>query len=502
MDREEIIDSIKTLRQYGTETRLIEAKSAKGGFPKCWDTISSFSNKYGGIIIFGLSEDKDFKAEGVYDVGDLQKKLAEVGKNSMTPQVHMDIVPFEFEGAKMVAAKVYELPQNEKPCYKTQEGISRGSYTRIGECDERMTPYEIYALQSYAEGVHEDLRQIKQASLDDLNADELSKYVQKVKSEKPRFSRNADDKILKLSGIQADSMPTLAGLLVFGEYPQAYCPQLFVACSAMPGRELGETGKNGQRFNDNQRVDGTIEEMLTGTLNFLRRNMKTMVIIDENGRRTDVPEYPLLALREAVANALVHRDYSRHTENAYIQVYMFSDRIEIMNPGALYGQNRIEKLGTDTMMETRNPNIVRLLEEKDPAAGNDSIKTLENRHTGIPTMRLEMKKYGLPEPEFIEEQGAFKVIFRNSVSNLKPNDTVSDTVNDTVSDTVKNDKVAAILTFCAEPRSATEIAKKIGITSKTYAIRRYITPLVSSGKLRRTVPDKPNSRNQRYIKAK
>ena len=415
MNQEDITEAIKTLRKLGAETRLIEAKSAKGGFPKCYDTISSFSNKYGGIIIFGLNENAGFKTEGVYDVKDLQKKLAEIGQNAMTPSIHMDILPLIFEGKDIVAARIHELPQSEKPCFRTQDGMSRGSFTRVGDCDEHMTSYEIYALQSYREGVQEDLRPIKRAELDDLNREELDKYIQKIKQEKPNFSKNNRDKALKLSGIRSDSHPTLAGLLVFGDYPQAFCPQLFVACAAMPSDELGKTGKDGQRFDDNQRIEGTIEEMLTGTLSFLRRNMKTKVIIDESGKRKDIPEYPMLALREAVANALVHRDYSIHTENAYIQVYMFSDRIEILNPGALYGQNRIEKLGTDTMMETRNPNIVRLLEEKDPVIANGEARTLENRHTGIPTMRQEMQKYGLPEPEFIEEQGAFKVIFRKEV---------------------------------------------------------------------------------------
>lgn len=88
---------------------------------------------------------------------------------------------------------------------------------------------------------------------------------------------------------------------------------------------------------------------------------------------------------------------------------MYQDRIEIINPGALYGMNKIEKLGTATIMESRNPNIIRILEEK--------RAVIENRHSGIPTMKREMEEYGLPEPEFYEERGSFKVIFRNGVVN-------------------------------------------------------------------------------------
>lgn len=400
MDRQEIVEAIATLREYGTETYSIEAKSAKGGFPKCYDTISSFSNKYGGIIIFGLSD--SFQVEGVYDVEDLQKKLTELGKNSVSPPVHLDISPVEFEGKTLVAAKVYELPLGEKPCYYTKGGIHRGAYTRVGESDEQMTPYEIYAQQSYKEGVSDDLRPIERAGIDDLNGEEIIRYIKKVKSEKPNFAKNDDNKIMKLSGICNDNKPTMAGMMVFGNYPQAYYPQLFIACSSMPGKELGELGGDGQRFNDNQRVEGTIEQMLSGALGFLQRNMKTKVIIDLSGKRTDIPEYPIRALREAVTNALVHRDYSKYTERAYIQVYIYSDRIEIINPGTLYGPNRIDRLGTDTIMEARNPNIIRLLEEKYPAIDGDLMRALENRHTGIPTMRREMAKYGLPEPKFIE----------------------------------------------------------------------------------------------------
>ena len=197
---------------------------------------------------------------------------------------------------------------------------------------------------------------------------------------------------MRLSGIieicDGKVYPTLAGTMIFGKYPQSYYPQLFVACAVIPGIELGVIGKFGQRFDDNKRIEGTIEEMIDGTLNFLRKNMKTKVIIDsKTGKRKNVLEYPILALREAIANALIHRDYSMHTENTYVKVYMDDDRIEIQNPGCLYGIIKLEKLGTDTIMETRNATIVRILEDKG--------SVIENRHSGIPIMKREMKKLNL-----------------------------------------------------------------------------------------------------------
>ena len=85
----------------------------------------------------------------------------------------------------------------------------------------------------------------------------------------------------------------------------------------------------GERFSDNQRIEGTIPEMLDEALLFVKRNMRTKTIISPTtGRRTDRTDYPITAVREAIINALVHRDYSIHTEGMPIQLIMFEDRIE------------------------------------------------------------------------------------------------------------------------------------------------------------------------------
>ena len=259
----------------------------------------------------------------------------------MEPAIRVDILPMEYDGKNILAVKVDEIAQNKKPCYYKPKGLKNGSYTRIGDRDELMTDYEIYALQSYNDHIFEDTRPNKRATISDLDQDELNKYIDKLKLDKPNFSKNSFDKCLKICGIIDNNdnriYPTLAGTLIFGEYPQSFFPQLFVACVVVPGVELGDVGEHGERFLDNKRIEGTIEEMLEETMNFLQRNMKISVIIDFNGKRINRTEYPMKALREAVANALIHRDYSTQTENAYISVYMYNDRIEILNPGALYG---------------------------------------------------------------------------------------------------------------------------------------------------------------------
>ena len=392
-----------------------------------------------------------------------------------------------------MAVKIDEIAQNKKPCYYKPKGLQKRSYIRIGDRDEPMTDYEIYSLQSYNDHIFEDKRPTRGATINDLNNESLNSYIDKIKIEKPHFAKNDFEKSLKLCGIidtsDNQAYPTLAGTMIFGEFPQNFYPQLFVACVVVPGNELGDTGEFGERFIDNKRVEGTIEEMLEGTMSFLRRNMKISVIINSNGERINRTEYPMEALREAVANSLIHRDYSTQTENAYVSVNMYNDRIEIINPGNLYGTNKLEKLGTATIMESRNPTIVRILEEKG--------SVIENRHSGIPTMKREMKKYGLPEPEFYEERDSFKVIFRNT-----PITENSQTGAQNMEHITIDELKAKVLNYCKIPKSSKEIREYVGLSSKTYVADSIIKPLLKAGMLEYTNKRSINARNQKYITVK
>lgn len=166
---------------------------------------------------------------------------------------------------------------------------------------------------------------------------------------------------------------------------------------------------------------------------------------------------------------------------------MYKDRIEIINPGALYGTNRIEKLGTATTMESRNPTLVRILEEKG--------SVIENRHSGIPTMLREMKKYGLPTPEFYEERDSFKVIFRNnSVAIATQRATQRATQNNNYEE-IRN----KVVEFCREPKTSDEIRKYIGIETKSVLSRNIIKPLIKSKRLDYTNKNSVNAKNQKYI---
>lgn len=157
----------------------------------------------------------------------------------------------------------------------------------------------------------------------------------------------------------------------------------------------------------------------------------------------------------------------------------------------LWATNKIEKLGTATTMEARNPTIVRILEEKGFA--------IENRHSGIPTMKREMEKYGLPEPEFYEERDSFKVVFRNS--NYVLDYQVSEQVSEQVGEQVQNYR-RMVLNLCKTPKSAREIRTYLEIKSRNYVNNNIIKPLIENELLNYTNKEHINASNQKYVSVK
>ena len=236
-----------------------------------------------------------------------------------------------------------------------------------------------------------------------LDGNALEKYIDRLKDGKPNLANLPDDMIYELMSITRENQITLSTVLLFSPYPQAYFPGMSIIATVIPGTEPGVTGSDGERFLDNQRIEGTIMQMLDGALQFVKRNLHNKTIINpDTGKREDRTDYPLTAVREAVLNALVHRDYSIHTEAMPIQLMMFEDRMEIHSPGGIYGRMRADQLGK-VQPDTRNPVL---------AAALEVLGIAENRYSGIPTIRREMREYGLQEPIFADEEERSKLFSR------------------------------------------------------------------------------------------
>lgn len=516
MNKEDVLKLIQELNEKQTETICIEAKTASQGKPeKYYDTVSSFANTIGGTILFGVEESKtknktEFIPVGVYDVSDLQKNVTNLCSTEFEPIVRPRISVIDIDGKNIVVVEIDMLNQRNKPCYYKPKGLHNGSYIRVGDRDDNMTEYEIYKYMSYRDNVKDDLRPVVRASLKDLDEKLLNRFITNAKTDKPKFAEFSDEEILLqfgvLTQVEDKIFPTVAGIMVFGIYPQRFFPQWFVAAIVIPGFEVADLGEIGQRFDDNKRIEGNISEMYEETIGFLNRNMKVKVIIsDKTGLRTDITQYPKDALREAISNMLIHRDYSQLKTGVYSIITVYKDRIEFRNVGNLYGSNTIQLLETRKAMEVRNETIVKLLE----TLGG----IIENRHTGISTMQDKMKEANLPNPIFTNEREDFVVTFYNGeypelypeelkkqeINNKNTQENAQENAQEKTKKRTRKVSKESILKYCKEAKTIKEIAQKFGYKNIRNFRERYINPLLEEEKLKMTIPEQPKNRNQRYV---
>ena len=489
----ELEQLVRDIVRQRCERQNIELKRAAKGTPeRLYDTLSSFSNQTGGgIILFGIDEKNDFALTGVYDAQDLQTQITNQALQ-MQPVVRPLFTVAEIDGKTIVSAEISECDLFEKPCFYQGAGRMRGAYVRVGDADLPMTEYEIYSYEVFKRKIQDELRVVERADSGDFNSDTLDEYFIHVKKKKPNLASQPKEKILKLQGLLDNQKPTVAGLMLLGEYPQAYFPQLSIIAMVVDGTEIGQLGEQGERFIDDQRIEGSIPQMLESAVAFVRRNSRNATIIDETGKRVDRTEYPMMAVREIILNALVHRDYSIHTENSPIRVILYQDRLEVENPGGLYGRITLDDLGK-MAADTRNPFL---------AGGLEVLLGTENRFSGIPTVMQEMKKAGLPPAVFTNRRGTFKVTLYNQ---QKQAEDAAMAVAEAETPYLVAKLPAStrkILAYCQQPRSRSEIAAHLQQENPYYVARRYIKPLVEQGMLELTMPESPRSKNQRYVAAR
>ncbi|MBE6853572.1 MAG: AAA family ATPase [Ruminococcus sp.] len=476
----ELISLINTITKTKSESNYIEVKSAKNGCPKLFDTFSSFSNQqFGGKIVFGIDESDGYSICGVYDAADLQKKIMEQSLQ-MEPVIRPLCTTTDIDGKTVVCAEIQEIELFSKPCFYKGAGRLKGSYIRVADGDRLMSEYEVYSYEAFRKKVQDELRISERAVISDIQTSAFQRYLVELKTKKANLAGFSEDKICRLQGFTDDIKPTLAGIMLFSDYPQAFYPQLCITAVSVPGTEMSMTGNVGERFIDNQRIDGTLSQMIYGAMQFVRNNMKTKTIIDSaTGKRCDRTEYPIVAVRELILNALIHRDYSIHTDSTPVTIRRFSDRLEIENPGGLYGRMTLDQLGK-VSADTRNPFIANAMEILDET---------ENRYSGIPTVLAAMEEYALPAPVFSSDHGVFKVVLYNGESK-----------NINIDSSDPDEKL--ILDFCKQPRSRTELEQLFSDKMTiAYVMSKYIHPLIEKGAIRLTIPDKPKSKNQKYVVA-
>ena len=483
----DIPELVEKLREIGSDTQDCEVKEAVRKLPESLpETISAFANKEGGIIILGLSEKSNFTPVEGFDAKKIFSALMEAG-DVMTPPVRMKIDMVPFENAQIVVAQVPAVDLEERPCYITGKGAYVGSFIRTGDGDRRLTRYEVDRFKEMRGQPKYDLEPVLEATQEDLDTSVLRAVAEQSRLRTPRFfGKMKDEEILVKLGalvrIGEELHPTLAGLLIAGRYPQQFFPRLCVNFTVYPG--VSKFQKPGQpyRYLDSKTLDGSISDMLMDAVAMLQRNMRTAGRI-EGVLREDVADYPLVAFREALVNALQHRDYSPEGRGSQVQINMFADRLEILNPGGLFGAANLDDRSAG-VSATRNQNLSRLLEYAPNHDGVGGGFVIENKGTGLIQIRESLAAENLPPAQIQDWISAFDVVFTKRMATA------------TAPQSVWNDFEAALRRLLTEKQtiSTAEIMKLSGLSRKT--ITTKLGQLVRRGIVQTTEPER--SPKQRY----
>ena len=474
---EDLATAVERMRMAGTDLSEYELKSAEGGFPKSTaDSISAFANTHGGTIVFGIKERGGFHATEI-DVKMIQTSCAQAARELVYPPQAVDISVLLFEDLPVVVANVPEAPIASKPCYVKRLGRMQGSYIRTGDGDHKMSPYEIDRfVENQYRVARNDAAIVTDATTDDLDPNLLSGWLARVRETSFGRSETMDDKDLMTNRrvISADPdgvlRPTVAGLLALGKYPQTFFPRLNVVFTAYPTPRKGEVGSRGERFTDSISIDGPIPTMVVESVRAVSRNMRHGAIV-KGALREDVPDYPLAAIREAVANALMHRDYSSDSCGSPVTVDLYPDRLEISNPGGLFGSLTVDRLGERGATASRNQFLSRILEDVPYTDYDGRVgRVVENRGSGYPTISRELEEALMPAPIAQSTLDQFDLTLRHRRMTEQEGSSYS-----------RNNVEEAILSFISEKGSASsaEIAHASGMTQKT--IRRYLSSLMDEG---------------------
>lgn len=368
------------------------------------------------MIILGLDESKGFTPASGFRAIEIAESLKELVRErrsgetlgALSPAVSVSIDIIDFEDAEIVVAQVEELRPDLKPCFVTAKGKENGSYERLLDGDHRMGTHAIFLFDSNRAQPTQDIQIVSGASRSDLDDQLVQGLIRRVKRTRPRIATVAttDDEVLTaLRVIDRDSGGvTLAGLLALGKYPQEFFPQLMISFAAFPTPNK-DTASGEIRMLDRATFEGPIPSMIEDATQKLGAAL-TSRRLSLGASSRDVLEVPLDVIREAVANAVAHRDYSSYAESEQVRIEMFPDRIEISNPGGIWG-GRTERELLDGTSRSRNSYLTRLLTDV-PLASGDTVS--ENSGSGLRFMIGTMKESGLPVPSFDATNTSFTTI--------------------------------------------------------------------------------------------
>ena len=505
MTREELKDILKIDESY-----RIERTVSTSNMDKFQEAICAFANdlpgkRQKGYLLIGVHDDGRVSGLKIDDA--LMKKISGIRSyGNILPLPVMNTEKVELPEGDVLVVEV--TPSLIPPVrYRGRTFIRIGPRRDIAsEAEERIL---IERRASYMATF--DATPCFAAKLEDMDLDVFrNKYLPKAVSPEmlESESRPIEEQLAALGMFDLDNKcPTFAGIVLFGHNPRRFMPGVYVQYVCFEGKDKTSNVLNEREFSDNYC------ELLPKLESLLEMSVIKQYPVQASMLREDmVKNYPYWAIRELLMNGCMHRDLQSNTP---LRFYEFSDHLEITNAGGLYGNARPENF--PKINDYRNPII---------AGAMKSLGYVNKYNRGIGQVQKELSENGNPKAEFdVNLLTAFAVTVFKGTSR---NDTryqsgttqkdvgyqsgTSQNGNGYQSGTSREAEhrpfgpnvmtlQERIIEFCSEPKSLREIADFLGAANKKKVKAKFIDNILGT-KIVMTVPDKPNSRLQKYVTVK
>jgi ATP-dependent DNA helicase RecG len=437
--------------------------------PKSWlKTVSAFANGLGGSFFFGV--DDNGNPVGLTNVKRASDQISRLIKERISPLPEFNLTAYCVEDDKNIL--VLQIPHGEiPPYYYIADGMTT-AFVRIGSESNPASPQRLNELVMRGKNLTFD------SLPTDYKKNDLAFTVFEASFKKAAKKTLTIKEYVSFGMCKPDGILTYAGLLFADDCPLL---QSRVFCTHWNGPTKGSVGDDAV---DADEFEGDIISLLKNSHNFVRLNSKVRWKKMPD-HRVDKPDYADRAVFESLANALMHRDYS--VVGSEVHVDMYDDRLDIYSPGGMVDGSMIQELNIEEIPSIRrNPTIADIFHRLDFA---------ERQGSGLRKIREETAHlHGYTEeyaPKFVSTSSAFHVVLKNMNFDLHGN---------TTQDTTQDGRTEQLLAFCGEPRTRDEMQQFIGIANREHFRKAILKPLLVSEKLLMTIPDKPNSRNQRYVR--
>ena len=368
------------------ESHTLEFKSSLPKNDQIIKTIIGFCNQAGGRLILGVNDDGKIIGIEENEVMKLMEWLEHAIYQATTPPIIPKILLQRIADKLILVLKVSS--GMNKPYYKKNEGLERGTYVRVGRSTLRATSDMIEELRWQGRGLSFDVMPVYQASIEDLDSKKISNFLEKRTS---KIQIPITQEVLKMYKLTAEehahTYPSVCGLLLFGKKVDYWFSEAMIICSHF-------SGVSGREAIATRDCTGNLFEQFSNAYDFILSQINKSFTITEPKRKEKF-EVPEVAIRELLLNAIIHRNYNLR---APIKIAIFQNRIEIFSPGEFPTPFASIKLG---LTDVRNMAICKVFRESG---------YIEKLGTGILTAFAAYEEWGLPDPSIINGENFVKCI--------------------------------------------------------------------------------------------